>query len=553
MNERLEAALRYAQERGWAVLPLNGKVPIAGSHGYKDATTDESKIRAWWEADPDRNVGVATGVVSGIVVVDVDGPEGEDALEELLGSDEQKTLQVRTPRGRHLYFGYPTSGPPIGRKIGLREKLDLLGEGGYVVAPPSVNQETGAAYKIASDQELAPLPDVLLSLATSIDEKRLFRVPERLEEPHRNTTLYRLGRFMRDKGASHEAIRAALIAENNAKCHPPIPQKDVVATARSAAQHEVTDPMVGFNLLTDEQLLTLPDPEWLVSGHLPAGGLAVLYGKPGSGKSFLALDWSMHVATGKSWLERFDVRPGPVLYVIAEGGTSFKLRVQAWHDAFKARPPTGAFFLLNAVNLMDLDEVTDLVLQIAAQMPGSPALVVFDTLARSMAGGDENTQKDMGKAVAGADRVRHETGATVLLPHHSRRADAEERGSSVLRGAADAMFEIKNDGGALTVSCTKMKDAEPPNRTFLTLTPKGASCVIQQDVARSATPQERLIDFLTAHPGSTTTEIRSEVGGKAEAVGKLLADLTERGWIEDRGRKGKHRWYRTEEDDVGSE
>lgn len=143
MNRLLQAALDYAS-RGWRVFPLQGKRPFPGTHGFKDATTDTLTIRRWWRQHPDANIGVVTGRISGIVVVDIDGPEGEAALAEF--GPLPATPTARTGRGRHLYYSYPPD-RTIRRHIRVRPGLDVLGDGGYVVAPPSIHPETGRRYR----------------------------------------------------------------------------------------------------------------------------------------------------------------------------------------------------------------------------------------------------------------------------------------------------------------------------------------------------------------------------------------------------------------------
>lgn len=179
----LRAACAYAQAQGWAVFPLHG-VDAAGAcschqpacsrpgkhphtqHGFKAATTDVRRIRQWWRRWPDANIGIATGRVSGLVVVDVDEDEGgsRTPLEPL-----PATLTARTGRGEHLYFRLP-AGVVIGSKGGstVGTGIHVRGDGGYVVAPPS-RHVSGRQYEWQQDpdcQEPAPLPEHLRRLLT---------------------------------------------------------------------------------------------------------------------------------------------------------------------------------------------------------------------------------------------------------------------------------------------------------------------------------------------------------------------------------------------------
>ncbi len=164
----LELALENAS-RGWAViqLPRRSKLPFKGSHGYKDGMTDREIIRQWWTAEPEGNIGIVTGQLSGVVVLDIDND---------LAGDLQlpRTATVITGGGgnrRHFYFAYchPLKTFTF---LGNHVKAD----GGYVVAPGSVHPDTGNVYRWApglSPEEcpLAPLTSVLLERVQAIAQK----------------------------------------------------------------------------------------------------------------------------------------------------------------------------------------------------------------------------------------------------------------------------------------------------------------------------------------------------------------------------------------------
>jgi hypothetical protein len=136
MNPTLKSALEYAS-RGWAVFPLKAgtKVP-ATKHGCKDATTDPFVIEGWWEVWPEAGVGIATGSASGLVVLDFDKKHGGLETLDELQPDLPVTYTVQTQGGGvHLYFSSTDNG--VKNKAGILPGMDVRGEGGYVVAPPT--------------------------------------------------------------------------------------------------------------------------------------------------------------------------------------------------------------------------------------------------------------------------------------------------------------------------------------------------------------------------------------------------------------------------------
>ena len=143
--------------RGWEVFPLQprAKVPLAGSHGFKDATTDEAQIRAWWAAHPDSNIGIATGKRSGFFVIDIDVRNGGAvSCAELVAAFGEftptVTVNTRSDGSRHLYYRMPADGRDV-RNGKLADGIDVKGSGGYVVGAGSIHPETGAAYVYSDD------------------------------------------------------------------------------------------------------------------------------------------------------------------------------------------------------------------------------------------------------------------------------------------------------------------------------------------------------------------------------------------------------------------
>jgi hypothetical protein len=159
----LEAAIDLAA-RGFSVFPLlpRSKAP-ACKRGYKDGTTNPATIRRWWIAQPEFNIGVATGLISRAWIFDVDGATGALTLRDLEAKNENlpATLISITSSGPH--FWYRPTGEIQSSAGRVGEGLDVRGDGGYVVAPPSVHPD-GPIYRWGNDLPIAIAPDWLVAL-----------------------------------------------------------------------------------------------------------------------------------------------------------------------------------------------------------------------------------------------------------------------------------------------------------------------------------------------------------------------------------------------------
>jgi hypothetical protein len=156
-----------------------------------------------------------------------------------------------------------------------------------------------------------------------------------------------------------------------------------------------------------------------------------------------------------------------VLYITGEGVGGLPQRVAAWLKHHDRAQVDGITWLTVAPNLLKPDEVEHLCAIVADIQP---LLVVIDTLARSMLGGDENTARDMGAAVAAAERIRDVCGCCVLIVHHvGKNVDAGMRGHSSLLGGVDTTVELTGDQHAIRVKVTAQKDAPPADAWYVRL------------------------------------------------------------------------------------
>jgi hypothetical protein len=227
-------------------------------------------------------------------------------------------------------------------------------------------------------------------------------------------------------------------------------------------------------LITADEVKLIPPAPAVVAGVLLQSSLALLWGPPGCGKSFVALDMAACIASGRAWHGR-RVDFAPVLYIAAEGIGGLGPRVDAWQTANDTDQLPELTFLRGAVSMTDAMWRAALV-EVVAKV--SPTLIVVDTMARSIPGADENMAKDMGMVVAATDELRQVCDSAVLLVHHARKDGAALRGSTALLGAAETSIECSSEGQMVTLRCEKEKDTEPFSAIRLWREPVGQSCAL---------------------------------------------------------------------------
>lgn len=212
-----------------------------------------------------------------------------------------------------------------------------------------------------------------------------------------------------------------------------------------------------------EEMLQWPPPDWLIQDWLPKGAMSGLYGPPGAGKSLLALDWALCVATGAPWLEHA-VRAGYVLYLAAEGHSGQAKRARAWlqHRGVRATTVDRFGLVKERIAVVDSsDEYETLFARLEEEVERAPTFVIIDTLARSIEG-DENESTAMTHFLDAAGRWMDEFGATVLVIHHGNAAGTRERGHTSFKGAVGALLRLSPEPrhpGLLRLHTDKQRDA----------------------------------------------------------------------------------------------
>ena len=253
-------------------------------------------------------------------------------------------------------------------------------------------------------------------------------------------------------------------------CEAPEPwcsDEDEAGGAPTPGDRPATGRREQFELMPLEDIELDTRAQWLIEGLMPSTGLHVLYGAPGTGKSFLALNVALHVAAGLPWAG-CRTRAGGVVYVAAEGGSNFRNRVvAAKRDLGLSDVP---FWLVTKAPRLGgpgfKSEVDELVAAIRRQK-ASPKLIILDTLSRSVEELNESSSQDVMTFVRDAEELSAAFGALVMPIHHTGKDESKGmRGSSALHGSADAEWAVsrRTDGKGCTLSVEKMKDGPDKGR-----------------------------------------------------------------------------------------
>lgn len=240
----INQAIEYAK-RGLSIIPCSAdKKPLISWLPYQDKRATEDEIRIWWGKYPKANIGIVTGLISGITVLDCDS---DDAISKFQEVYKGTTACAKTPRGLHYYFKYEPGVRNTVKIAGL--DLDLRGDGGYVVAPPSVNSE-GLSYtwqiKMVDSSALDSLESLISFFYISKSQENGYKngshksqesqsVTEYFVSGRRDSDLFHAANCLIKGYAEGEFVYQVIktLAEN---CNPPFPEKEVEAKIQSAIE-----------------------------------------------------------------------------------------------------------------------------------------------------------------------------------------------------------------------------------------------------------------------------------------------------------------------------
>ncbi len=517
-----DRAVTLAQQ-GFRVfkLRIGSKLP-AIEDWPNQATNDPEKVHDAWSCPAtgeslDNNIGLLT---DGLLVLDVDtknGKQGVQSLEsltDLLGLSTETRASVSPTGGQHLFYKKPPGLYIPSRAEVLGSGLDIRSDKGFVVAAGSIIG--GVPYRWTREQEPLDAPEWLLKACAAgprpverdvlplvdLDEPDairrsiewlVHRSPKAIYGQGGDTTTFRVACRVKDFGIS-EPQCAELMRNhwNEAKAHPiwdPGELADKVAhaykygklppgIASAAADFEAVEIDVGhpreslanaskappgqlraYNFTDARDAVTTND--YLIKGLLNQKNMAVIYGAPGSGKTFVALDMAYSIARGAKFQGR-RTQQGLVVYFALEGQDRFKNRLAALHRhrpvGEGARVPLRIVHgRLNVRLGADMALMKDQVRAAEAEFGVPCRLIIVDTLSQAAPGFDENSSKEMSEAISSGAALSQHLGCTFAYIHHTgKNAKNGPRGHSVLSGNIDTSILV--EPGFLTAG--KERDEE---------------------------------------------------------------------------------------------
>jgi hypothetical protein len=601
-------------------LPDKGKYnkfPLNGAGGHNRASTDQDEIKRQFNeaqtTDAEWGVGLRPGV-AGYIVLDIDSKQGSKALE---AEGLPRTAQVNTLQGYHLWFKKPYDELIANANGTVWPDVDVRADGGFVMAPGTV--ATRARWSGLRVNEIVELPrrvferlttmrDIVSEDNVSVEEIRETEADQdyaRAVEWCLRKGAVGVARIKDTKGKTEYRVRmpgknsgwqasigmgqrgAGSINIYDPKWPDPETDKMLPAgihhvddwefrddhgffpeemrlknepqrTKRKREPGKTLEQQFRDEMLDLDGIEAIEPPEFLIDGWLVRDSLAELFGDPGVGKSFVALDWALHIATGRDWLGVEVKKPEPVMYIIGEGRATTGDRTRVWqdhHGRIEDAYRKNIMLKPSAVNLTDPEEVLAL-LPIAEEY--QPALIIIDTLARSVVGADGNSDKEMGLAIDAAEQLREATGACVLLLHHSgHNAKDRGRGSSAILGALETDIKLSGTHDKLVLQLTKQKSASDDLTKQLMLvkiqTHTGQESLIVTDsehlVEGVEEPEfglnEKHLTLLsTLEEVDEGNGVGSTAWKKVSAISdayfyKLIKELTREGYVEQGGTKAR--------------
>lgn len=472
MTNFLDAANLYASY-GFSVVPIEPglKRPPFPWKKYQETLPTKDELKKWFSKDRFQ-IGIVTGRLSNLTVIDADTQEGIDFMK---GHGVEPT--VKTKKGFHYWFKYNPLIPTAVRNL---PGCDTRNDGGLIVAPPSPGKELLVDMQSLN---LGTIKDSILNLIKPKGRNEdgwMAEVLSNLRPGNRRDSLLKIiGRLIHD-GWDKPSIVAFL--------QPYIKQfnEEGVTEEASVAVEKIIDDLKNKESLSNnirfpslDQILALPSPNWVIKDILPEASIAILAGLPEAGKTFVTIDLAFELSTeNPKWLGKFEAHKSSVLYVDEESPLAFlQDRIKA---CYKSRPVVDKKNITWAIreNIQLFGEGLERFRGLMRSV--RPRVVIVDSLS-CVCGREENSASEMMIFFQNIKELAKEFDASFVFIDHENKGvfQAQQagiapsltqiRGSIVKAQVADTIFTLRRNGSVMTLYHTKSRWAERQNPMFINL------------------------------------------------------------------------------------
>lgn len=533
----LDYALNYAAEFGWAVFPCHsiaddgfctcgkadckseGKHPRTGK-GSLDASTSDYLIKGWFDSKDLSNIGIATGQVSQLIVVDVDQGKGADINELLFGGLDQtifNTPKVKTGAGLHFYYKLPAGVTIKNSASRLGKFIDVRGDGGYVIAPPSKHL-SGKQYELLNpdndqilefpqawlDKLAQPLPPTPPTNGTGSNGNSSspfvvpahtpgIILPDSINQGQRNVEITKIAGALRSKGLSEGAIYAALAIENQRICKPPLDDKELHQIAHSVGRYKPQDVLNSVsdsdpgNPNTDYENTLIPylfgdfldaafEDKEILSFHIGKRDIAIIQAATNTGKTTLLRNVTLCMGAGRPFMPFYDGnRPIKIAYFDFENDAQDVQR--DLREMFQVFTPGEAKHLRENLIIIPKGLMDGELFQFNRHETWANALIlqnkvefiIVDNVSAAYDINDENSNAEVTKKIIKPLlKMAYKGNCAFLFAHHYGKAKTElehagvhaGRGASALQSLSRTVINMFGDvskGEPVNIECAKRK------------------------------------------------------------------------------------------------
>ncbi len=526
-NQNLIAALQYA-DLGWSVIPIGkDKKALIKWEVYQRTRATKKEIEAWFTRYPDANVGIVTGAISGIVVIDIDTPEKIDYPLPL-------TVASQTASGgRHIFCKHP--GREVKNRVRIVPNVDIRADGGYVVVPPSL-LSSGNQYVWnipPGEMELAELPHWAFGEEEKDADWKATIAKPVMEGSRNEVSAQMAGKMLGYLPEDTWELVWLGMQRWNQNNKPPLPDAELKNVFNSIANRELkqraekSEPKTsrGIDAVPLSQLLVTEykNTKWLVERLIPHEAVTIISGAPRSYKTFITLDIALKIAGGEKLFDEFQTRQSPVLIIDEENHP----RILKDRAKLLLQNNELPIFIASKKDFLLTKESVGKVIEFAKSK--NIELVIFDSLI-CIHDSDENVASEMREVMKHFKEVTNHGIAVIVIHHHRKKGADRSNASQDMRGSSDILAQVdchlavdrRGNDASVTIQQNKLREGQEMEPFVVRLHSDGEKGYFKyggQSKGRTNKKEELKTSIQLALEDTGTPLIKSEIWKLVEKTG----------------------------------